>query len=80
MTPYSLAPPDSPFPLLSQGDHPSLGTPSWYLHPCGLPSAMDELSREAAAAGLDKLSDVERKVRELELWFLVVASVVDLRE
>ncbi|KAF8231848.1 hypothetical protein L208DRAFT_1398182, partial [Tricholoma matsutake] len=21
-------------PLLSQGDHPTLGTPCWYLHPC----------------------------------------------
>ncbi|KAF9006456.1 hypothetical protein BDQ17DRAFT_1351775 [Cyathus striatus] len=33
-TTFALTLPMSAFPLLSQGEHPVLGTPCWYLHPC----------------------------------------------
>src|ERR1700733_2542609 len=35
VTPHALVQPDASFPLLSQGDHPTLGTPGWFIHPCG---------------------------------------------
>ncbi|KAJ7283730.1 hypothetical protein C8J57DRAFT_1293396, partial [Mycena rebaudengoi] len=34
-TTFALSLPASAFPLLSQGDHPTLGTPCWYFHPLG---------------------------------------------
>ncbi|EJD53877.1 hypothetical protein AURDEDRAFT_180265, partial [Auricularia subglabra TFB-10046 SS5] len=38
----------TPFPLLSQGDHPVLGFPCWFLHPCETPAAMAELLHDSA--------------------------------
>ena len=70
-TAHSLTPPDAAFSVLSQGEHPSTGRPAWYLHPCGLPTVMDELTRDAN-------TDVDG-LRWLEMWFMVVGSVVDLR-
>lgn len=68
---YALSLPDAPFPLLSQGDHPTLGTPCWYLHPCETKSAVDELFREVEES--DRTT-----VRWIELWMMAVSSVVDL--
>ena len=70
-TAHSLTPPDAAFPVLSQGEHPSTGRPAWYLHPCGLPTVMDELTRDAT-------TDVDG-LRWLEMWFMVVGAAVDLR-
>jgi ubiquitin-like-conjugating enzyme ATG10 len=38
--------------LLSQGEHPVLGTPFWFLHPCGTAAFMAELF--AAGAKRDR--------------------------
>ena len=68
---YALSLPDAPFPLLSQGDHPTLGTPCWYLHPCETQHAVDELFRE--------VDEIDQTVaRWMELWMMTVSSVVDL--
>ena len=72
---YALTLPDAPFPLLSQGDHPTLGTPCWYLHPCETRAAVDELFAEAVQA---EWTEDERHVRWLELWLMVVGSVLRL--
>ncbi|OCH93597.1 hypothetical protein OBBRIDRAFT_790122 [Obba rivulosa] len=72
---FALSPPDSPFPLLSQGDHPILGTPSWYLHPCHSAEAVAELLSEVH---IDEWSEEECLLGWLELWFVVLGGVVDL--
>ncbi|KAF8271752.1 hypothetical protein EI94DRAFT_1719934, partial [Lactarius quietus] len=48
-TSFALFQQDALFPLLSQGDHPTLGLPSWFIHPCGTASAMNELIGEKTA-------------------------------
>ncbi|KAF5370050.1 hypothetical protein D9758_001126 [Tetrapyrgos nigripes] len=68
------------FPLLSQGDHPTLGTPCWYFHPCETAAAVRELLREKKkSGGLDVV----------ETWFTcavtgvfetAVSSNVDISE
>ena len=63
----------SAFPMLSQGDHPVLGTPCWYLHPCETARAVDELQQNLG------LMDGDDKERWLELWFMLVGNVVNLR-
>ena len=63
----------STFPLLSQGDHPVLGTPCWYFHPCETAQAVDELQQASS------LNDLDDKEHWLELWFLLVGNVVNLR-
>lgn len=67
--------PTSTFPVLSHGDHPTLGTPCWYFHPCETTSVIDELMREVLDDGWDEIT---RLIRWLELWFMVVCSVVNL--
>jgi ubiquitin-like-conjugating enzyme ATG10 len=61
----SLTLPASSFPLLSQGDHPTLGTPCWYLHPCETASAVRELLEE-------------EPLNVIEKWMLIVGNVVQL--
>ncbi|KAF8915952.1 hypothetical protein CPB85DRAFT_1292554 [Mucidula mucida] len=75
-TPYSLTQGGSNFPLLSQGEHPTLGTACWYLHPCETPSAVNELMSDEQNAGL---SDAEHWIRWLEQWFLLLGTAVDAR-
>ncbi|KAH7887817.1 hypothetical protein F5I97DRAFT_1804916 [Phlebopus sp. FC_14] len=70
-TTYSLGHLGSPFPLLSFGDHPTLNTPCWYLHPCQTGPAVDEI---LAAGGYTSADGV----RWLEAWFMVLGSVIDL--
>jgi len=55
------------FPLLSQGDHPVLGTPCWYLHPCETSTAMEELLRASEPRPW------------LEVWLMLIGTVLDLR-
>ena len=71
-TAFSIGNPGSNFPLLSFGDHPSLGSQCWYLHPCESGPAVEEM----LAAWCPH--DLDRHVRWLEAWFLVLSSVVDL--
>ncbi|KAL8292493.1 hypothetical protein RQP46_001105 [Phenoliferia psychrophenolica] len=63
-----------PAPFLSQGDHPTLGTPAWFLHPCETEAIVKEVleGRESPDDGWER--------EWLETWFMVVGSVVDLRE
>ncbi|KAK7049595.1 hypothetical protein VNI00_005626 [Paramarasmius palmivorus] len=56
-TSFAVSHPSALFPLLSQGDHPTLGTPCWYLHPCETAKAMEELLNE----------DQDEKTREERL-------------
>ena len=63
--------PDSTFSLLSQGDHPTLGTPCWYLHPCHTSEVVGEIMAEVDAGERDA-------VRWLEAWFMVMSNMVDL--
>ncbi|KAK0206491.1 hypothetical protein DFS33DRAFT_592694 [Desarmillaria ectypa] len=76
-TTFALSIPDQMFPLLSQGDHPTLGTPSWYFHPCESARAVGELMTELGAA---EWTTEERLVRWIEMWIMVVGAVVDLSQ
>ena len=62
---------DSAFSLLSQGDHPTLGTPCWYLHPCHTAEVVGEILAESELDG-DK-----GVLRWLEAWFMVMGNMVD---
>ncbi|KAI0269280.1 hypothetical protein BC834DRAFT_820430, partial [Gloeopeniophorella convolvens] len=76
---FALVQPEAPFPLLSQGDHPTMGTPSWYIHPCGTASAMGELIGEKNAEGLPDVSQSSSPwVDWLETWFMVLGNIVEL--
>ena len=77
ITSFALARPDAPFPLLSQGDHPTLGTPAWFIHPCGTGFAMGELIGEKDAEGmLEGVSD--KWLNWLETWFMMLGNIVEL--
>lgn len=73
-TAFAVQEMQSTFPLLSQGDHPTLGSPCWYFHPCETPKALVELIEEEEY-NLGKEPDV---VRKLELWLLLLGNVFDL--
>ncbi|KAJ7095305.1 hypothetical protein B0H15DRAFT_105008 [Mycena belliarum] len=68
-TSFAVSLPESVFPLLSQGDHPSLGTPCWYLHPCQSTAAVDEIMVEVGEQRLE---------RWIEAWFMVLGTVVSV--
>lgn len=72
---FGLNRPQSSFPLLSQGEHPVLGTPCWYLHPCETQNSVNELMAEVEH---EPLSEEARLTRWLEIWFMVVGTVVDV--
>ena len=77
VTPYALVQPDaSSFPLLSQGDHPTLGTPGWFIHPCGTAYAIGELIGERKAEGMPGVDD--DWLHWLETWFMMMENIVDL--
>ncbi|KAJ7638740.1 hypothetical protein FB45DRAFT_903703 [Roridomyces roridus] len=69
-TSFAVSQPDSAFPLLSQGDHPTLGTPCWYFHPCQTAAAVDEIMK-ALGHGEQGLG------LWVEKWFVVLGSVVN---
>ncbi|KAJ6516011.1 hypothetical protein C8R45DRAFT_809589 [Mycena sanguinolenta] len=68
-TSFGVSLPGSAFPLLSQGDHPTLGTPCWYFHPCESAAAVEEIMAELGE---------KSPVRWLETWLMVVAQVVSM--
>ncbi|KAL1740517.1 hypothetical protein HDZ31DRAFT_47344 [Schizophyllum fasciatum] len=73
---FAITPSASSFPLLSQGDHPVLGTPCWYLHPCETATALAEIMSEMAYD--DGGSRDRRLQRTLEAWFMLLNSIVSL--
>lgn len=74
-TSFALTLPSASFPLLSQGDHPILGTPCWYFHPCETDTAVNEFMAEVEQADW---SGEMRLVRWLELWLMIVGSILNL--
>ncbi|KAL7282096.1 hypothetical protein ACG7TL_003565 [Trametes sanguinea] len=69
---FGVVLPDSSLALLSQGDHPTLGTPSWYFHPCHTSEVVGEiLSDPESIHGGDEL------LRWMEVWFMVMGNIVD---
>jgi ubiquitin-like-conjugating enzyme ATG10 len=76
VTPYALVQPDALFPLLSQGDHPTLGTPAWFIHPCGTAFVMDELIGEKNAEGMPEVDN--KWLQWLETWFMMMGNIVEL--
>ena len=73
-TSFALQLPTSQFPLLSQGEHPSTGTPCWYFHPCETETAL----RELLEADRETRVIEDEIVRLMELWFLLLGNVVDM--
>jgi ubiquitin-like-conjugating enzyme ATG10 len=79
VTPFALVQPDALFPLLSQGDHPTLGTPAWFIHPCGTGLAMGELIGEKNAEAEGRLEGVDDEwLNWLETWFVMLGNIVEL--
>jgi len=74
-TTFGLSEPGSAFPLLSQGDHPVLGTRCWYFHPCESSAAVSELVNEVISSDA---SEDDRLRCWIKMWFLVLGSVVNL--
>ena len=66
-TGFALTQPTSMFPLLSQGEHPTLGMPCWYLHPCETAVAVEEIVAEKGSGA-----------NVIEGWLLIVGNVVEL--
>ncbi|KAL1709220.1 hypothetical protein EV121DRAFT_253348 [Schizophyllum commune] len=74
---FAITPSASAFPLLSQGDHPVLGTPCWYIHPCETATALNEIMSEMR---YDDGGSRERRLkRTLEAWFMLLSSIVNLQ-
>ena len=71
-TTFSLQQRGQLFPLLSQGEHPTLGTPCWFFHPCETPTALAELKQAGE-------QDDSFPGRTIMLWLLLLGNVVDLR-
>ena len=74
-TTFGLSVPGSAFPLLSQGDHPVLGTRCWCFHPCENSAAVNELVNEAVSPDA---SEDDRLRCWMKMWFLVLGSIVNL--
>lgn len=68
----------APFPLLGQGEHPTLGTPSWYLHPCETSAAIKELLDDIIGDQWDEEDPQRGLVRWLSTWFMVVGSIIHI--
>jgi len=61
------------FPLLSQGEHPTLQIPCWYLHPCETGVAVGEL------LGVQSAAERRTLCHWLEAWMAMLGTVVNLR-
>ncbi|KAK4701059.1 ubiquitin-like-conjugating enzyme ATG10, partial [Phenoliferia sp. Uapishka_3] len=86
LPPSSSSSSDEPIPppFLSQGDHPTLGTPAWFLHPCETEGIVREVleSLVVKERGI-KVEEGEKVGWEREwikTWLMIVGAVVDLRE
>jgi ubiquitin-like-conjugating enzyme ATG10 len=71
-TTFAVSHPAMNFPLLSQGEHPTLGTPCWYFHPCETASAVQEILKESKENSRKPLS-------WMEAWFTVLSTAVDMQ-
>ncbi|KAF8528853.1 hypothetical protein BU17DRAFT_36913 [Hysterangium stoloniferum] len=71
-TAHGLSMPHSNFPLLSQGDHPVLGIPFWFFHPCETSNAVLELVH--ARDDLHRVDDSTW----IETWFLILSSIINM--
>ncbi|KAF9534839.1 hypothetical protein CPB83DRAFT_901785 [Crepidotus variabilis] len=71
---FALTVPSGSFPLLSQGDHPTLGAPWWYFHPCETDKAVGEFMKEEDQA----LCEDERLIRWMEIWLMIVGNVLNV--
>ncbi|KAI0366408.1 hypothetical protein BV20DRAFT_971929 [Pilatotrama ljubarskyi] len=69
---FALTLPDSSLALLSQGDHPTLGTPAWYFHPCHTSEAVREILAASGGTGAG-----DELLRWMEVWFMVMSNIVD---
>lgn len=76
-TSFGVSLPASSFPLLSQGDHPTVGTPCWYFHPCETSASVDEVMKEVMQ---DDWTESQQLVRWMEAWFMVLCTTVNLKE
>ncbi|KAF8328233.1 uncharacterized protein EI90DRAFT_3065944 [Cantharellus anzutake] len=66
------------FPLLSQGDHPVLGTSSWYLHPCNMAHAMRPLLDDIVGDEWVEDKPDRGLFRWLSTWFMIINSAVNI--
>ncbi|KAG1820267.1 uncharacterized protein BJ212DRAFT_1266419 [Suillus subaureus] len=69
---FAVSHPTMNFPLLSQGEHPTLGTPCWYFHPCETASAVQEILKESEG-------NSRRPLSWMEAWFTVLSTAVDMQ-
>ena len=70
--------------VLSQDEHPILGQPFFFLHPCGTPGRMTRLLMVVDGEGVGKNEDGDEKKTRAGLtylikWFGLVAAVLGLR-
>ncbi|KAG1753955.1 uncharacterized protein EDB91DRAFT_1100881 [Suillus paluster] len=70
-TTFAVSHPAMNFPLLSQGEHPTLGTPCWYFHPCETASTVQEILKESEENG-------RRPLRWIEAWFTDTFSSIGI--
>lgn len=80
VTAYSVQPSESSsaqFPLISQGDHPILGTPHWYFHPCETAAAVREILGHSLNTAWDP-NRIECLLRWLKSWLAVLTTAIDL--
>ncbi|KAG2369884.1 hypothetical protein BDR07DRAFT_1387296 [Suillus spraguei] len=49
-------------------EHPTLGTPCWYFHPCETANAVQEILNETE----------RRSVSWMEAWFTVLSTAIDM--
>ena len=61
---------------ITSGEHPVLGAPFWFLHPCRTAAAMDRLAALAAAHGTP--ADTWRRTHYLAAWLSWAAPMVGL--
>ena len=74
-TDFALTLPSGSFPLISQGDHPTLGTPCWFFHPCESETAVNEFMMDE---DWSDWGQERRYVRWLEIWLMIVGSIFDV--
>ncbi|RPA90791.1 hypothetical protein L873DRAFT_382562 [Choiromyces venosus 120613-1] len=60
---------------ISQTDHPTLGVPYYFVHPCGTAAAMGEWRRLGESGGVDAHEDFDAE-KYLAVWVGVVGGVV----
>lgn len=62
-------------PVISQGDHPITGSPSFFLHPCETHNVLEEVLQ--ATIGLQRDQE-DQAVVYLRAWLMLVHSLVDM--